>query len=136
MKSPWTEIKCQRRRTPEECRRIVSDYLASGLSLWRFSQSVEFSYGSLRNWVKRYGSEAKKDQASSQSFVELPAFPIEQAGIAAPLIIEDVSPTESSRRSEEPAGIIRTIERQQSRSNSVHHFQYDLLDEFPVHQVR
>lgn len=83
MKSPQLEIKCKQRQSPEECRRIVSDYLASGLSLWWFSQSVEFSYGSLRNWVKRYGSEVKKDQANSQSFVELPASPIGQAGITA-----------------------------------------------------
>ena len=83
MKSPQLEIKCKRRRSPEECRGIVSDYLASGVSLWRFSQGVEFSYGSLRNWVKRYGSEATKDQANSQSFVELSASPTGQTGIAA-----------------------------------------------------
>jgi transposase-like protein len=83
MKSPKDKKKKWRRRSPEECRRIVSDYFSSGENLWRFSQSVEFSYGSLRNWVKRYGCEAKKDQANSQSFVELRASPIGQAGIAA-----------------------------------------------------
>ena len=83
MKSPQIETNGRRRQSPEECRRIVSDFLASGESLWRFSQSVEFSYGSLRNWVKRYGSEAKKDQAISQSFVELPTSPIGRTGIAA-----------------------------------------------------
>ncbi|MBT5707694.1 MAG: hypothetical protein HOI66_15375 [Verrucomicrobia bacterium] len=83
MKSPQIEIKVRRRGSPEECRRILSDYLDSGLSLWRFSKRVEYSYGSLRNWIKRYDSQAKKDQTNSQSFVELPASPIGQAGIAA-----------------------------------------------------
>ena len=83
MKSPRVELKGRRRRSPEECRRIVSDFLRSGETLWRFSQKVEIGYGSLRNWVKRYGAEAKKEQINSQSFVELPPSSIESAQIIA-----------------------------------------------------
>ena len=83
MERPQEKNKGRRRRSPDECRRIVSDYLASGESLWRFSQGTEISYGSLRNWVKRYGEAAKKDLMGSQAFVELPSSPVEPTGIVA-----------------------------------------------------
>ena len=83
MEAPQEKMKGRRRRSPEECRRIVLDYRSSGESLWRFSQRTEISYGSLRNWVQRYGEKAKTDPGTHQAFVELPTSPVDYAQIAA-----------------------------------------------------
>lgn len=107
MKSPQGKTKKWRRRSPEECRRIVSNYFSSGESLWQFSQRTAIGYGSLRNWVKRYGPDVKVDGRKAQSFVELPPSTMGAAGIAA--TVRFASGTEVALHSGCSTALVQTL---------------------------